>query len=270
MNTRKLFVTLMLIAVLSMLMCSTALAKSYFLTKDKEALDAKTSGDIEAVSEEAKASGEEAKAEEPAETEEVKVSGEEAKAEEPEVSGEEAKAEEPAKSGDEAEVKEDETQASGEEVVAKDINGDEWYADYAAKALKDDIMETDEEGNFNGDEKVTRADVLDALMKGVNARYKIETKDEEAFLKTTATREETAYLVYLYAKSIDKGFKGTWAFQLDYEDQDQISQEAYEAVAWCNVNKIIIGRTENTLNPLSVTTRAELATIVVRSVDVLK
>ena len=53
-------------------------------------------------------------------------------------------------------------------------------------------------------------------------------------------------------------------FLLGVDDVDEISDEAYEAVAWCVMNDIIIGKTEDTVNVLDVATRAELATIMCR------
>jgi hypothetical protein len=48
------------------------------------------------------------------------------------------------------------------------------------------------------------------------------------------------------------------------EDKDEISDDAFEAIAWCNMCGIIVGRDDNKVHAKDVATRAELATILVR------
>ena len=198
------------------------------------------------------------------------VSGEEAVAQSGEVaevvSGEEA----PATSGEEKEEL-----ASGDEVIiaqAKDIEDNRWYATYVNDIVAKGIMELDKDGNFNPTNKVKKADVVDAIynLPGKRSGDEIEWAKEAAIvaegedLSAEATREDVAVMVYNYVKSYGGGFKGTWMFLLGYEDRDEISKEAYEAVAWCTMNDIIIGKTEETVNIQDVATRAELATIIYR------
>ena len=62
------------------------------------------------------------------------------------------------------------------------------------------------------------------------------------------TREQAAAMIYRYAQSLDKGFKGMWMFLLDAPDAVEISEYANEAVHWVVMNQILTD-TEDGLNP---------------------
>ena len=161
-------------------------------------------------------------------------------------------------SGDEAEV------ASGDEVIANDVKSGDWFFPFVKDALDLGIMSVDEDGNFNPNRVATREEAFDTLTNAFETSYSLNTENPEEFLAVETTREEVAYIVYLYAQSVDLGFKDSWMFLLDFEDREDVSEEAYEAMAWCVMNEIIIGRPDNTLAPQDTATRAELATIMVR------
>lgn len=178
-------------------------------------------------------------------------------------------------SGEKVEAVSGEVAKSGDEVIvtakAKDIEASKWYAPYVKNVVKKGIMELDEEGNFNPMSKVTKQDVIDAIynLPGLKAEEEEWAKDNKIVaegedLSAEATREDIAVTIYNYVKSYGGGFKGTWMFMLGYSDKDEISKEAYESVAWCVMNDIIIGKTDDTLNIQDVATRAELATIIYR------
>lgn len=60
------------------------------------------------------------------------------------------------------------------------------------------------------------------------------------------TREQTAVILYRYTQSKDQGFTGAWAFPLPYEDAEEISGFAYEAICWMTM-KDVMGDTEDNL-----------------------
>ncbi|MBR6253567.1 MAG: S-layer homology domain-containing protein [Clostridia bacterium] len=172
--------------------------------------------------------------------------------------------------------------ASGEDgrgdliINANDVDDDKWYAPYVNDILEKGIMDLDEEGNFNPKNKVTKADVVEAVynLPGLKSGDEKEWAKETAIvaegedLSAEATREDVAVMVYNYVKSYGGGFTGTWMFMLGYDDRDEISEDGYEAVAWCVMNDIIIGKTDDTLNIKDVATRAELATIIYRLANI--
>ncbi len=84
------------------------------------------------------------------------------------------------------------------------------------------------------------------------------------------SRQELAAILYRYAQTKDKGFKGLWAFQLDFADADQVLDYAYEPMCWCVMNEIFKGNDENKLNPYGTTNRAEAAVVLNRLDDTLK
>ena len=50
----------------------------------------------------------------------------------------------------------------------------------------------------------------------------------------------------------------------------EFSEDAYEAVAWCSMKEVVIGRPDGTFGAKDGCTRAELATIMVRLVELFK
>ena len=299
MNLRKFLVLFVIVSMLTMMLGSISFAKTKTSKKTKQAVatvevwaesgDTKeaTSGEakeeakpevkaesgdaIEATSGEAK-EVEEAKPEVKAESGEIEEAKPEAKVESGEevkeaVSGEEVKS----SSGEIKEVasgEEVKEETSGEKVIkVNDVKEDDWYKPYVENVLKNNIMKLDEENNFKPNEAATTENVLESISKAENVSYSFKADNKEEFLNKKITREETAYVIYQYAKSAGLGFKGDWMFNLEYADKDKISEEAYEGVAWCTMNKIIIGREDKILDPQAVTTRAELATMVTRLVE---
>lgn len=82
------------------------------------------------------------------------------------------------------------------------------------------------------------------------------------------TREQMATIMYRYA--VMKGLDTTVGADtnlLSYKDANQISDYAMDSLAWANGAGIITGRTADTLAPQGDSTRAEVATIMMRFVD---
>ncbi|MGN1115111.1 MAG: S-layer homology domain-containing protein [Candidatus Ornithomonoglobus sp.] len=77
-------------------------------------------------------------------------------------------------------------------------------------------------------------------------------------------------MLYSYARYKGEGFTGEWIFPLDYADSEDISEYAYEAMCRNTMNGIISGMDDNTLSPKTNSTRAQLAALLVRLVNVLE
>lgn len=74
------------------------------------------------------------------------------------------------------------------------------------------------------------------------------------------TREQLAVMLYRLAQNEGLGFTGSWAFPLRYDDADQVSDYAYEALCWTTMNGIITGTGDgSTLSPQGQATRAQAA-----------
>lgn len=83
------------------------------------------------------------------------------------------------------------------------------------------------------------------------------------------TREQMATIMYRYA--VMKGLDTTVGADtnlLSYKDANQISAYAMDALTWANGAGIITGRTADTLVPQGDSTRAEVATIMMRFVNI--
>ncbi len=75
------------------------------------------------------------------------------------------------------------------------------------------------------------------------------------------TREQLAAILYRYAQSKGQGFKGMWAFPLNYPDAAEVSEYAYEPLCWMTMNKVIQGMDDGHLEPKENATRAQIATM---------
>ncbi len=300
MNARKFIVLFAIVTLLTMMIGSVSFAKTKLSKKAKEKIVAQVevwaeSGDTKAESGDKEEAKPEVKVESGDEKVEVKSGDEKVEAKSGDekveaVSGdekvetksgdkEEAKPEVKVESGDEKveaisgdekieAVSGDKEATSGEKIiVVQDVKENDWYKPYVEKVLKNDVMKLDEENKFRPNDEATAEEVLESVSKAEKVSYSVDAKNKDDLLNKKVTREETAYIIYQYAKSAGLGFKGSWMFNLEYKDKDQISKDAYESVAWCSMNKIIIGREDNTLDPKAIATRAEVATMVVRLVE---
>ena len=77
------------------------------------------------------------------------------------------------------------------------------------------------------------------------------------------TREQAAAMIYRYAQSLDKGFKGMWMFLLDAPDAAEISDYADEAMHWVVMNEILEDA-ENGLKPQAAVRDYELLPLLSR------
>ena len=72
-------------------------------------------------------------------------------------------------------------------------------------------------------------------------------------------------MMYRYEQKYgDGGFTGDWMYRLPFADLDQISDWAFEAVAWCNMKGVITGKDNSVFDPKGPAQRSELAAILAR------
>ena len=106
------------------------------------------------------------------------------------------------------------------------------------------------------DEKAVLWANANGIIKGTSAA----TFDPEAKI----TREDLAVMLYRYGQTKGLGFTGNWMFNLEYVDAANISEYAYEAVAWCSMHGILSGKESNMIDPQGNATRAEIAAVLTR------
>ena len=173
-----------------------------------------------------------------------------------------------------------------------DLNSAAWYHDGVHWALENSVMQGVGKTSFAPNETTTRAMLVTMLyrLEGEPATdYEMTFTDvEEGKWYTEAirwaaaneivkgyndetfgpmnelTREQLAAILYRYAKTKGQGFMGAWSFLLDYDDADQVSDWAYEAMCWMTMQGVIRGIRERVLSSKTGATRAQVATMLMR------
>ncbi len=112
-----------------------------------------------------------------------------------------------------------------------DINKDEWYYSAVMWAHKNKLVNGMGNGEFAPEDVVTR--------------------------------EQTAKIIYEYAKLISRDIE-VKSNKLDYADSYKVSDWAIKPLIWAAENKIITGMEDNTVVPDGEATRAEIITILKR------
>lgn len=112
-----------------------------------------------------------------------------------------------------------------------DVAKDSYYADAVAWATETGIVEGYSVHNFGTDDPVTR--------------------------------EQVATILYRYAVHVGRDTSAA-NMLINFLDADQISAYAVPALEWANAEGLILGMTENTLNPSGEATRAQIAAILAR------
>lgn len=84
------------------------------------------------------------------------------------------------------------------------------------------------------------------------------------------TREQFATILYRYIQNKGGGFKGAWAFPLEFTDTSTVSEWAYEALCYCTMHEIITGKPGELLDPQGNATRAEVAAMLHRFMESVK
>jgi hypothetical protein len=161
-----------------------------------------------------------------------------------------------------------------------DITKDDWFYRAVRYSHANGLMGGTGETAFSPKTNLTRAMLITILAREANAPTGA-TADGGAWYSAAAewgvangitdgerlgdsvTRQEFAAILYRHARRRGRDVSRTTDLA-DYADAGEISDWALEAVRWANAAGILSGRTETTLAPTGVTTRAEAAALLQR------
>ena len=174
----------------------------------------------------------------------------------------------------------------------KDTDKNEWYHDGVHWALENAVMNGTSDITFEPLTATTRAMIVTMLwrMEGSpkvdgNIIFKdvsdnmwytdairwaasngiVTGYDSDSFgTNNSVTREQLATILYRNAQSKGKGFTGTWYFPLNFDDAEQVSEWADEAMHWMIMNGVIQGMSDKELSPQGDAVRAQVATMLMR------
>lgn len=174
----------------------------------------------------------------------------------------------------------------------EDVNSDAWYYQAVKYVYENDIFNGTDIG-FEPNKPMTRAMLVTVL-------YRLDSPNEEKYQSNTfldvpedkwyyqsvnwaaenkivngmsedtfepdnsITREQLAVILHRYA--LYKGYEadGTDTVALTYNDNENISDYAVEAIKFATSVKLIFGRDANVFDPKAGATRAEVATVIMR------
>lgn len=182
--------------------------------------------------------------------------------------------------------------------VFSDLSSEAWYHEAVDFVLEEGLMNGVDDDKFDPDGKASRAMIVTILWRlegkpacgqGESITFSdvpehqwyteaIEWAASEGIVEgcdgrfspdRAITREQLAAILYRFEQSHGGGFKGMWMFLLDYADRSDVSDWAYEAMCWMNMNEVIQGRSGGILAPKDSVTRAETAAMLQRYCEVM-
>ena len=189
----------------------------------------------------------------------------------------------------------------GEDALNKftDLSDDAWYSDSAKYVLENGLMKGVTDSTFAPNENLTRAMLVTVLYRAenepaTNRSIPFSDVDMGAYYASAVswakqngivngvtenefapndniTREQIAAIMHRYAQY--KGYDvsvGENTSILSYDDFDSISEYAIVSMQYACGSGLIKGKSESTLNPLDNATRAEIAAILHRFIEVNK
>lgn len=171
-----------------------------------------------------------------------------------------------------------------------DVTKDDWYYDSVKYVYENNLMQGTENG-FEPEIKMSRAMLVTVLYRMANPE---ESESSHSFTDVKAgqwysdavawaasngiingisetefmpdsevTREQMAVIIYRFAKMQGYDTDGKSDMTV-FSDSDEISDWAIDAVKWANKENIINGTSNSTLSPKNASTRAQVATILMR------
>ncbi len=174
--------------------------------------------------------------------------------------------------------------------VFVDVATGSYYEDAVDWAVENGITQGTDDTHFSPDGICTRAQAVTFLWRAagspvVNYLMPFTDVDEGAYYaeavrwaastgivtgltETTfgtdsvCTRAQAAAMIYRCAQAQGKGFTGAWMFHLPFTD---VSEWAYESVAWCYMNSVTTGVSETSFAPGNDCTRAQIVTFLWRA-----
>jgi len=108
--------------------------------------------------------------------------------------------------------------------------------------------------------KVSKDQMVDAIVKVSDKPDWIEKEIFDIVEdKKSITREEAVMMLYALEQYEGGGFEGDWMFNLDYKDAEDISEEAFEAVAYFTMKGVLSGCGNGKFQPKTAITKSEVA-----------
>lgn len=181
-------------------------------------------------------------------------------------------------------------QATLPETIFTDIKTDDWHYEYVKYVYDNNLMKGTERG-FEPESKMTRAMLVTVLYRMASPQttseiynfddvpygewysdavaWAAENKiingiSEKSFAPNEdVSREQMAVIIYRYAKMQGYDTKGSSDIS-DFEDKNNISDWAIDAIKWTNSAKLINGTSDKNLSPKDTATRAQVAAILTR------
>lgn len=177
--------------------------------------------------------------------------------------------------------------------VFADVAVAAWYRPYVGYVVQNGLMQGVAADKFAPDASLTRAMVVTILHRlagrpeasadspfsdvapgdwysqavaWANANGIVEGYGEGRFGPADSiTREQLAAILYRYIKLDGEGYgQEPWAFKMPFRDEDTVSEWAYEPMCWWWTRGVILGKSEDLLDPHGQATRAEAAAIFMR------
>ena len=138
------------------------------------------------------------------------------------------------------------------------------FASLLNKFLGSGISNKNNTSDMDKDNDKFYQEVQIAVEKGVMHIY-----DDGSFAPDkNITREQMALIIYRYAKMKNHDISGTSNLK-SFTDTKDISEWALDAIKWANSVNLINGTSDNTLSPKNTTTRAQVATILMRFCEII-
>ncbi len=187
---------------------------------------------------------------------------------------------------EEAEVVSDELDEGADPLVVADfadVAEEDWFYSAVAYALTNGLFYGTEENSFAPYDTMTRAMVWTVLARVAGAEMNADADaiwyqmgldwamdagiSDGTNPDGGVTREELAAMLYRYEKSLGGEFTEDFELAMEYDDMEEVSDWAKEAICWMVTNGIIAGTSETTLSPKNNATRAEVAAILMRYLE---
>lgn len=176
-----------------------------------------------------------------------------------------------------------------------DVKENDWHFSAVKFVYENNIMSGTDKG-FEPDSKMTRAMLVSVLYRLSGAEKSesdikfSDVKDGQWYTDgilwaasigivkgigadifapdSEITREQMAVILYNFAKYYSQQDENTVNDKItEFEDFEEVSDYAKEAISWANAEGFISGESESTLNPKNSATRAQVASLLMRYCD---
>lgn len=159
------------------------------------------------------------------------------------------------------------TEDTTEDVVAivyDDVNEADWFYSGVMSATEAGLFIGTSDTTFSPENQMTVemvSIVLSRISDGATEADANPLADYGFELTDAVSREGLSTMLYSYALTTGAEPAST---ELDFADAEDISDWAVDAMTWCVEQGILNGTSDTTLDPLATTTRAQVATVMMR------